>query len=389
MNYLIQAYACSPDKGGEFAVSWGWIVNLDKAVSDNDKIYVISLTLKSKQVEKYKLKHVELLIIKDLDKIEFLSRTPFYYIMWQKIAYKTVKQSGIHFDIIHVYSLSDFRQPGLWYKFKESYTIFGPVGGGQSCPKGLISYDDKSHIIRNLVNLSCKLNPIFHKKIKGYKKIYACNSETSKYLKNAEVLIDVPLNHQFYNMQIIRGSNQKPVVLFCGRLINKKGLLFLLDVIIRIPVEIQFELHVYGGDGEQKELILDRIKKLNLSNRVIFKGKLPYERMSEAYNSADIFVLPSLRESGGNVLVEAMAHSLPIVSLNMSFSKVLNEQKAGLFVNTKQSKEKIIDEYAHALIHLLEDKKLRIELGKNGYKYVNNNLTWEQMINRVYGVFLK
>ena len=50
MNYLIQAYACSPDKGGEFAISWGWITHLNQIINEDDNIYVISLTLKQEEL---------------------------------------------------------------------------------------------------------------------------------------------------------------------------------------------------------------------------------------------------------------------------------------------------------------------------------------------------
>jgi len=44
-------------------------------------------------------------------------------------------------------------------------------------------------------------------------------------------------------------------------------------------------------------------------------GKLSYEKMQEMYNKADVFVFPSLRETTGTVIVEAMAHSLPVICI--------------------------------------------------------------------------
>lgn len=47
MNILLQAYACAPDKGGEFAVSWGWLSHLNATLAIGDWIYVVSDTLKN------------------------------------------------------------------------------------------------------------------------------------------------------------------------------------------------------------------------------------------------------------------------------------------------------------------------------------------------------
>lgn len=103
MNYLIQAYACSPYKGGEYAVSWGWITHLDKKVKDNDRIYVISLTLTKKDIADFQLKHVQLISISGMDKWLFLNYNAIYYRIWQRKAYLTIKRSKINFDVCHVY----------------------------------------------------------------------------------------------------------------------------------------------------------------------------------------------------------------------------------------------------------------------------------------------
>lgn len=163
--------------------------------------------------------------------------------------------------------------------------------------------------------------------------------------------------------------------------------MLLLDVINLIPKSLSFEVLIYG-DGPQKNALLDRIQQLNLCDKVFLKGHVPYGEMSSVYENADIFVLPSLRESGGSVLVEAMAHALPVVSLKMALSKLLDEHNAGLFVDIESSKENIIKCFADNLVILIQDRELRQELGINGYKFVNNQFTWDSMIREVYGKLL-
>lgn len=388
-NYLIQAYACSPNRGGEFGVSWGWLTHLDKVVSDEDTIYVVSLTLRETDIKENSLKHVVLIPVKNMHLFEFLSSTPFYYWIWQRMAYYKIKQQKIHLDFVHVYSLSDFRQPGIWYKLNNCETVFGPVGGGQVCPKGLEEYDNRFGKVRSIINKLCTINPFFIKKIKKYSRVYACNYETAACLKKSHILADVPLQDTYKELPVCdRIKNSKLTILCAGRLINKKGFLFLLDVIDRLNVTVEdldYEVHVYG-DGEQRVTIQEKINEKHLENKVILKGLIPYEEMQKAYRNADIFVLPSLRESGGNVLVEAMANALPIVALDMSFSRILNEKQTGLFVDTSGSKQAIIKEFADALCKLLRDAGLRNKLGINGYSYVNKELNWDVMIHEIYNI---
>lgn len=384
MNFLFQGYACSAIKGGEYAISYGWLAHLDAAVREEDTIYIVSLTFTESDLEKSNLKHVKILNIIGMEKWNFLHYNSLYYSIWQKKAYRAVVDSGIKFDFIHAFSLSNFRQPGYWYKLRDSYTVLGPVGGGQECPTALRYYDGKLGSFRNIINRICKINPLYKKKISDYSCLYACNYETQVYMPNSKLLVDVPLNDRLKNLKIENHDNNCVILLCCGRLINKKGFLFLLDCLNKVNPNLNWMLHIYG-DGNQRNMIKKRILELELENKVVLKGNVPYETISEAYRSGDVFILPSLRESGGSVLVEAMAHKLPIVSLKIGLSRILERKKTGLFVEVNQDKDSIIYNFARNIESLIINPKLRKELGSNGYNYVNNELTWDNIMREVYG----
>lgn len=386
MNYLIQAYACSPHQGGEFGVSWGWITHLYRETNENDKIYIVSLTLKKQDLIEHNLVRCHLIDIPNLERYDFLHHNNLFHYIWLRKAYRAVKKTGIRFDFVQGYSLSDYRKPGYWYRLKGAYTIFGPVGGAQNCPKSLQDYDSKTGKFREIINKVTQKSPLFQRKIRKFSKVYACNYETKDVLPNSELLPDVPLREDFRNLDIdvsTRGADI-PTILFCGRFINKKGILLLLDVLKQLPEALEYRCLLYG-DGEQKSLVECRITELGLSDKVFIKGFVEYGEMSKVYRGGQIFVLPSLRESGGNVLVEAAAHKLPIVALDMSLSHIFNEYHCGLFVNTNQSKEKIVQDFAKCLERLIQDPTLRIKLGENGYEFVNEKMTWDHMMQVVYG----
>lgn len=382
MNYLIQAYACSPDRGGEFGVSWGWITHLYRETNDNDNIYIVSLTLKKHDLAEHNLERCHIIDIPNLGRYEFLHYNNLFHYIWLREAYKAVKRTGIHFDFVQGYSLSDYRKPGYWYRLKGAYTVFGPVGGAQNCPKSLQDYDNSTGKVRELLNNLTTSNPFFQRKIS---RVYACNYETKDALSKSELLPDVPLREDFRNLDIDVLAQKTDIltILFCGRFINKKGILLLLDVLKKLPVTLKYRCLLYG-DGEQKDQIRGRIDELHLADKVFIKGFVNYNDMTKVYRG-QIFVLPSLRESGGNVLVEATAHKLPIVALDMSLSHIFNKHHCGLFINTDQSKEEIIKQFATSLERLILDPELRIELGENGYEFVNEKMTWDHMMQVVYG----
>ena len=94
--------------------------------------------------------------------------------------------------------------------------------------------------------------------------------------------------------------------------------------------------------------------------------------------------LRTFRDSGGAVFVEAMAYRLPIIALNQSLSRELNDNKCGLFVNTEQSKNEIIKEFADKITLLIENRDLRQSLGENGFNYANSKFSLDYKFDTIY-----
>lgn len=401
MNILLSSYSINPYKGSEDAVGWNWLLQVAKHYNKpNDKVYVITKKFNEKDtikgIKEYELDNVKLIIVDVPNCLNWFREKHsmfhhMYYMLWQNEAYKWAKNSKIKFDIIHHVTMGDFRITGKMYKFKDSYTIFGPVGGGQVTPKSLKCYESNKFYekFRQIVNNATMFLPSYGKNIKRFNAVYAVNAETAEILQKSsgrkiELLTDVALTDNLKNLHINkRQDNSIPRIIFVGRLIEKKGIIFLLDIIKALPFDLPFALEIYGN-GPLKGQIKTQIIQNNLSDKVCLKGTLPYAEIYSVYKSADIFVLPSLRETGGTVLTEAMAHKLPICSLDMSISKTLSKNKCGLFTNVNQSKEEIINEFANNIAVLIKNPDLRRQLGENGYHYANNELTWDKKFETVY-----
>ncbi len=76
----------------------------------------------------------------------------------------------------------------------------------------------------------------------------------------------------------------------------------------------------------------DRVRGLGLAERVTLVGELPHEELGELYLAADLFVLPTLRESYGLAVAEALAHGLPVISTRTGAIAELVGEAAGLLV---------------------------------------------------------
>lgn len=139
-----------------------------------------------------------------------------------------------------------------------------------------------------------------------------------------------------YKKKII---NKKKIILAVGRLEKQKNFIMLLKTFNLLDDKKKYKLIIIG-DGSQKENLMDYIKKNKLTNYVkIITSIKSYPK--KYYKTADLFVLTSLYEGFGNVLVEAAIHHVPIISTNCRSgpSEILSNGKYGTLVKSNDIQE--------------------------------------------------
>ena len=393
MNYLISAYSVNPYKGSEDSIGWNWVLQYEKNYKKGDRIILLTKKFNEKDtrrgLKEFNIQHVELIIVDVPDALNWFREKHsafhhMYYILWQHWAWLWVKHSGIRFDVIHHVTMNDYRIPSELYKAKGAKVIWGPMGGAQVTPKPLKVYEKNQMVasFREFVNKSCSWNPFYKKALRSYYKIYCINIETQKQIscivgKDVPLMPELALRDEYKNLPIRKGNNDILKIVFVGRLIGKKGIAFLVDALSLMPTDMNWELLIFG-DGDDRALIEKQIADSGIGKKVKLMGNRPLNQIAEAYQQADVFVLPSLRETSGNVLLEAMAYAVPIVAFDTSFCRLLKEVDCGVFVNTEQALDKIKEDYCKAIVTLGQDKELAKQMGLNGYKYVNSKLTWDE-----------
>lgn len=393
VNYLISAYSVNPYKGSEDSIGWNWVLQYEKNYKKGDRIILLTKKFNEKDtrrgLKEFNIQHVELIIVDVPDALNWFREKHsafhhMYYILWQHWAWLWVKHSGIRFDVIHHVTMNDYRIPSELYKAKGAKVIWGPMGGAQVTPKPLKVYEKNQLVasFREFVNKSCSWNPFYKKALRSYYKIYCINNETQKQIscivgKDVPLMPELALRDEYKNLPIRKGKNDILKIVFVGRLIGKKGIAFLVDALSLMPTDMDWELLIFG-DGDDRALIEKQIADSGIGKKVKLMGNRPLNQIAEAYQQADVFVLPSLRETSGNVLLEAMAYAVPIVAFDTSFCRLLKEVDCGVFINTEQALDNIKEDYCKAIVTLGQDKELAKQMGLNGYKYVNSKLTWDE-----------
>ncbi|NFV12586.1 glycosyltransferase family 4 protein [Clostridium sp. FAM 1755] len=136
-----------------------------------------------------------------------------------------------------------------------------------------------------------------------------------------------------------------------------------------------------AGVGAQKNFLLNLCEELDIKENVEFLGFINQEKVIEVFNKFDIAVFPSTldSESFGVAAVEAQACGTPVIVSNVGgLPEATSPNNSSLLVNKKN-----VDELAAAIEKLIEDDNLRINMGKSGRKFVEDNFNIEDNFNKV------
>jgi len=175
------------------------------------------------------------------------------------------------------------------------------------------------------------------------------------------------------------GLRGRKVVLFVGRLSYEKN----VDVLIRAFSELVKEheearlLLVGGGEDEPK--LRELCERLRITNKVIFFGQVPHERVPELLAMADVFVLPSMAEGLPKALLEAMAMKKPIVAtLAPGIADVVKPGVEALLVRVGDE-----EGLARAIKKVLSDAGLAERLAQRARETFEREYSYERLYEKV------
>lgn len=240
---------------------------------------------------------------------------------------------------------------------KKVLPLFAKIGKMLNIPLILIAHNDK-------IKLIDKADYIFS--ITQYQKdIFVKNS-----FDESKIFVIPNVIDKIIDFQEFKDFFNPPVFGTMCRFDPMKGIPVLIEA-CRILKEknINFKLKI-GGSPQKQYLneynkILNLIKKYNLENNIELTGWV--DNIENFYKSIDIFILPSIYEPFGIVLLEAMIHSKPIISS-------LAEGPSEIFKNTKNDFVFSVGNYeklAELMIKMINNKELAKKIVEDNYKMVN------------------
>lgn len=177
------------------------------------------------------------------------------------------------------------------------------------------------------------------------------------------------------NLEYIRSitGNNRPNILFVSRLVWEKNLEVLRDVFLKIKAsDLEFNFLVAGDGVARQEL------EATMPG-AIFLGNVDHQTLSVLYASSDVFIFPSVSESYGNVVVEAMASGLACVIADGGGSASLVNHGVNGFLCSPEN----ADEYIYYIRKLIEDGEVYKNITKNALEYTKL-LDWHILLRQYF-----
>lgn len=281
-------------------------------------------------------------------------------------------------DVINVHYASGYGTLGRFLKFeKKLLNVWG---------SDIYDFPNQSKIKKK----------ILIKNLEAYRFIASTSKcmaeETKKYMKKNQEIFITPFGvdiERFKSFNKERKDNKIKIGIV-KTLLEKYGIEYLIRAIYDLKTLIseeefkKIEVNIYGV-GDLRGKLEEISKKLELSDKIFFRGYISNELVPDALNEMDIFVAPSINESFGVAAVEAMACELPVIVSNADgLKEVVENNKTGFIVETKNSKA-----IAEKIKLLINEKELRKKIGKEGRERVKELYDWEKNVEKMLDIYRK
>jgi glycosyltransferase involved in cell wall biosynthesis len=208
---------------------------------------------------------------------------------------------------------------------------------------------------------------------------HAMHNEVIKLNGNHDKVYVIPmgvdLHNRFYPPAKLKNNGS---LLFVGRLVEKKGLRYLLYALPLILKKHPKACLRVAGDGPEKDELKSQCIKMGISEHVHFLGAVKNDLLPTLYQESNVVVFPSViaedgdQEGFGLVLVEALGSECAVVVTDLpALRDIINDGKTGLVVAQKN-----IQKIAENVILLLNDYELGRSLGREGRSFVLKHYDW-------------
>jgi glycosyltransferase involved in cell wall biosynthesis len=369
LRVLFSAYACGPGRGSEPGAGWNWPIAMARR---GHRVTVLTTPRFRTEIEEalqgLPTPKPAYVFVEEPDMSGVRGWLPsraqilIKYLLWQKKLPRAAQQlDGI--DIIHHVTWGSLRGGSRLFDLPAPL-VFGPVGGGQTAPNGLVEFlgdhargervrsalvaarfmrwfGTSRHVARHASAVLVTNRATFHQ-------------AQGLGARRVEFMLDSGIDHTFLANVPRNWAAPTLSLLWIGRLLPIKGLAIALEALAQVPSVLPVTLRVVG-DGPEMPRMRAIAERLGLGRRVECCGQVPWEDIPRHIDGAHLFAFTSVRESFGSQLLEAAARGLPILTLDHHGAADHLPDSAAIKVPVSTARD-TVEAYAHAIALIAGDR---------------------------------
>jgi glycosyltransferase involved in cell wall biosynthesis len=309
------------------------------------------------------------------------------YFPFARSAHRWIRRAlsrGEGFDIAHQPLPVAMRYPSPLAATPIPYVI-GPVGGGLQSPPSFNAEDTAAWYVRLRQFDSFRLHhdPWLRR---SYEQA-ACVLGIAPYVR--ELLGNLNIRRLEYMSETalieLPGEVSRPHVagpmrlLFVGRVIRTKGARDLVAAVAQL-VDVDVQVDIVGA-GFDLQACQELAHQLGVANKIVFHGSVPRNEVDNFYRQADVFVFPSYREPGGNVVFEAMGYGLPLIVCELGGPGAAVDHECAIRLRVSNPEQYAAD--LAVAITQLADPNRRVRMGAAARRRVDEVGLWPRKVAKV------
>lgn len=371
MKVVLSAYACEPAAGSEPGTGWQWAV----AAAEHHQVWLVTRANHRGPIDAALAERPSLPIVPVYVDLPPWARrwkrgqrgVRTYYVAWQLLARRTVRRlhRDVRFDVAHHVTFAIDWLPAGVVGIPGLPSVWGPVGGASRVPwRTARWFGVRSGLteVARLVAGAVGRCTIGTRTARRADVVVVQNDDVAHRFRRHHPIVEPHVAVEPGRPR--RAADARPtdtrVAVFAGRLVRWKGVRLAIAALAR-PEAADWRLRIFGAGPDDAVLRADA-QRLGVAARVTFEGQVPRDALAAAFAEADALLFPSLHDSAGWVVAEAITAGLPVVCLDVAGPPVLvSRTGGGIAVPADRSAPAALARALGRATPPLDDRAVRVE----------------------------
>lgn len=401
LKILYSAYACEPGRGSEPGVGWHWALETARL---GHEVWVITRANNREVIERAIAAgavppNLNFAYYDLPRRLAWWKRggrgVHLYYVLWQWGAWRVARalHAQHRFDAVHHITFGVMRHP-IFMNHLGIPCIVGPLGGGERAPLALRRhYSWREYFqaaLRDAANRLAHFDPWLRSAYAQAGLILAKTPQTRQWLApqhraKADCMLEIGISAVREPAAASPPAHGGLRLLYVGRFLSFKGMGLGLRAFARLRAQGVDATLTMIGRGPEDAHWRGLSERLGVAQSVRWIPWMAQEELLRTYGEYDLFLFPSLNDSSGNVVLEALANGLPVVCLDLGGPAQLVTEDCGRVVRAADRGEaEVVEAIAQALAGIAAEPALDLRL-RQGALARARQFEWKDVVARVWG----